>query len=583
MNREVNHNASYTAIICKIGGKSIVDNSNHIKSLSIDRAWGDVANDFKMEIFDATAYEIESLLINGNRNIEVMWVDADGKTSALYTGFIWDYSTTFVNNGIMLSLEGTVGVSVQDIYTQWTRLWNKVYIFNWKDFCGKSFISAEKKAEHDLTAAKFEKYIDDVMTGKKRVSATEALEAYLSQEAATIPIISAIYNTDSEGIFNYNTDIKVDADGQYYIKNIDGDKKDEIQKCTEFEIPVRPSDIVKLLAIGGKMIYLLKGSPDGIIKGIESKLADFNVNLTYGDKSYEKYADMPDEVKCMIEKALEACEDLEGNGWVLGDIDDTLPVKVDLSQQKLSDTNYITTILIPKSIRESDNESNYELYFDDNGRVNFKPIKIDVQSKAILRLGYYNPDIAYQNNTYTPENVISFTHKAPLSAALCGSELNETSGISYITGETITASSEEMGIKEKNVDIDDLRSIQLQVKHSPSNIITTTDSSIVSAQALNRWRTVASWPYEAELTMYGCIKLVPGRDYIDVINIPLNSLGKNLQYHHTSGKYLVQGISESFEGGVHTSKLTLLKNPGLSGVAEISTASDYAETSKKNK
>jgi hypothetical protein len=106
-----------------IMGYSFSIKKENLSSLRVKRVIGDGANEFTLELFDETAYNVEALLsnaLNTNSNngnfpdIYVRYSAADdfGKKNnelqkaVIFTGVIYDYQLTFVGMSTMLSLEG---------------------------------------------------------------------------------------------------------------------------------------------------------------------------------------------------------------------------------------------------------------------------------------------------------------------------------------------------------------------------------------------------------------------------------------------------------------------------------------------
>ena len=104
-------------------GHSFSIDKKYLSSLRVKRVIGDGANEFTLELFDETAYAVESLLsnsLNTNSNngnfpdIYIRYSAADNfgnaknelKRSVIFTGVIYDYQLTFVGMSTMLSLEG---------------------------------------------------------------------------------------------------------------------------------------------------------------------------------------------------------------------------------------------------------------------------------------------------------------------------------------------------------------------------------------------------------------------------------------------------------------------------------------------
>ena len=102
------------------GGISVSVNYANFLSLDMDRIWGDSANSFTLKLLDKTAYEVEAILLKGNRNIYMKYYTTDSnevETSKEFEGNIWDYSIDFINDKTILTITGTCGVKVKDIYT----------------------------------------------------------------------------------------------------------------------------------------------------------------------------------------------------------------------------------------------------------------------------------------------------------------------------------------------------------------------------------------------------------------------------------------------------------------------------------
>lgn len=108
-----------------INGKSLSIDKQNLVSLNVNRVVGDSANEFTLEIFDETAYQVEQLLFRqGISSITVMYSaadDLDKNHSMMFTGVILTYNVSLVGRATMLSLEGvlTCGMTANDTVNWW--------------------------------------------------------------------------------------------------------------------------------------------------------------------------------------------------------------------------------------------------------------------------------------------------------------------------------------------------------------------------------------------------------------------------------------------------------------------------------
>ena len=114
----VNQGAIQLQII--INNKSLSISKKHLVSLSVKRVIGDSANDFTLEVFDETAYQVENLLIGSAfPSITVKYSSSTSLTkSVIFTGMCLDYSTTFTGRAMMLSITGIL-MTTGDVYDGW--------------------------------------------------------------------------------------------------------------------------------------------------------------------------------------------------------------------------------------------------------------------------------------------------------------------------------------------------------------------------------------------------------------------------------------------------------------------------------
>ena len=114
----VNQGAIQLQII--INNKSLSISKKHLVSLNVKRVIGDSANEFTLEIFDETAYQVENLLIGSAfPSITVKYSASTSlNKSVIFTGMCLDYNTTFTGRAMMLSITGIL-MTTGEAYDGW--------------------------------------------------------------------------------------------------------------------------------------------------------------------------------------------------------------------------------------------------------------------------------------------------------------------------------------------------------------------------------------------------------------------------------------------------------------------------------
>ena len=552
------------------GGISVSVNYANFLSLDMDRIWGDSANSFTLKLLDKTAYEVEAILLKGNRNIYMKYYTTDSnevETSKEFEGNIWDYSIDFINDKTILTITGTCGVKVKDIYTVYNRLWNRVPIFS---------NNADEVANQ--------------------------MEAYWGE-----------LKNDPMGVMKLRS-TKTDNDEIKYQVSIfsytDPDTKEKIPyyyDCDLINIPVRPSDIVRLIATGGNLSML---SPFNNTDINYDDFADSGFNFgTYMEDSgflgmnkeqktinwstalswYNTYKDalgntvggwsknsvgsLSEEKRNAVRRTILSLEvmknyfnalgKIESAGWDIGEIVKTQPICVDLSQVKMSNTKYISDVLASKSLSDTESnevKANYYLSFKNN-KLYFKPAKIEVKPTVKVIVGqYYNSYNKKGDKIYAGNMVLSYSYSSNVAAYIAGESSNELAGISYVTGEAISTEGisstmrESLGVEEASY-----TDFNQGALPTLSGISSASPEELVS-KVYSDWTAIAQSSFKAEVQLLGNTELECG-DYIEIINLPGGRVGK----HHTSGVYLIMRIKESISKGTYISTLTLVKNAANSG------------------
>lgn len=114
----VNQGAIQLQVI--INNKSLSISKKHLVSLNVKRVIGDSANEFTLEVFDETAYQVENLLIGSVfPSITVKYSASTSlNKSVIFTGMCLDYNTTFTGRAMMLSITGIL-MTTGDTYDGW--------------------------------------------------------------------------------------------------------------------------------------------------------------------------------------------------------------------------------------------------------------------------------------------------------------------------------------------------------------------------------------------------------------------------------------------------------------------------------
>lgn len=103
-----------------INNKSLSISKKNLVSLRVRRVIGDSANEFTLEVFDETAYQVENLLIGSAfPSITVKYSASTSlQKSVIFTGTCIDYSTSFSGRAMMLSITGVL-MTTGDTYDGW--------------------------------------------------------------------------------------------------------------------------------------------------------------------------------------------------------------------------------------------------------------------------------------------------------------------------------------------------------------------------------------------------------------------------------------------------------------------------------
>lgn len=564
---------STAQISLTISGKQVwVDPPNFV-SLSIERLSGDSCNSFTLQVLDDSAFSLEyTLLNNTGGNISFVYNDYAGNVFKSFTGYVIKMSDSFVDNRVMLTLEGFIGVSLEDKFGKYSFSWNIVPKFNWEeifDGVNSVYVNGSQNIDGSGISA-FSWFIDLLSTAWNDYMVDFGLKsntALSSVEDAKKKIGEALQN------------LKKDDAGNYYLPKMkeknynvqDTRKAKNVKQSGSIVIPMRPSKIIKLIGRGGDYSELLEPDLENY-KG--TSIYDGDNKLTQMDWEF-------------VKQWFSKMGKFKGCGWKIYDanIENTDLKETDLTQTKQSFLEYINKVLIPNSTltrrvlkKDSSNNitgttfetrGNYMLSFDTDNTVHYK--RLDITNSPKIKATYY----VYGNGTENLQNP-SFGNLMSLSVRLdvltsmitantmSGGDISQKN---LITGEDNTAVKVEVDLTEDDYlsPFKDWSGIRVSVA-DPANSKKTGKQTLenIQKEALKKC-------YEATATIEGPCNLSP-QDYISICVIPKDNQGGGIIYHHTSGNYYIIKIEEKIDSGRQYSTLSLIKN-----VASIGTTGTSGE------
>ena len=602
----------------------------HLYDLEIVRMAGDMADSFTLKVLDDTANELEyNLLSSSGGDISVKYRGSTISTGTSNTsyknfnGYITKLSSSWIDDRNMLTLEGIIGISIQDKYEKISMGWNKVPKFDWGSAFSdykSSGLAADRNEDDDLGESIGDYFsslgnsfnsntsyalngIWSLITGDK--------DYFQGINASTLSFYSPFHSHHNmimteefvptvdgyEPLKNYLKEIvtngwlKQDAAGNYYFpkmeysnnivknqkkkdKNIN--KKYYVKQNGDYIMPMKPSDIVKMICKGGKFTDLIAKDEDfdDVYKGYEMYNGDATLSIL-------------DWV--WIQVWYELMGSFEGLGFTNVDIEDTDMVEEDLSQNSQSYTEYISKTLIPVSAREVyevtedkskvkvSKDKDWETHYYTRTRVVYTNFMFwvsgdnhahyrRVSAKDIYKSGpitsyyYYGTPVSgsmpHNQNSYGI--LKSFSAKQDVLTALISNGIDAGEDISNID---IVYGGKHKDSKETVTPTDDkLKTFdgwgKVKVDYNGSS----DTSRAIEVALANVHEEAEKLAYEAEATIIGTSNLNP-LDLVEINIITKDRVNAGGMYkHHTSGNYLIQKITETISNSGIVSKLGLIKN-----------------------
>ena len=625
-------------IILTIGGTNYSISHRNFSSLTMERTCKDVCNNFKMNILDDDAYNIEYLLLSGSNDISFSYTD--DTTSKKFQGSVIKMSTSFIDNRNMLSLEGFVGISVQDKVDQVSLNWNLVPKFEWSKIfsdagvydtiaAGVASTDAEDASWWDNFKSAMTSGFFSSLSGLKMIGAMLSGKMFDTTKAPDV--LSEIMN---------NGEIFTDSAGNFYMyshKYTEQDKRKKIKAEGSFTVPMKPSEILKLIAQGGNYLSLVqkkfkdyKGT--GIYEGSQENLSELDwlyINLwfrnmgkhegrgwkigtiantdlveedfTQTNQSYIKYCTETLLNKCKItktEKETQVTDSKINQEIAKGDLSSTKVQHLTTGEaaltMALSPNNMLTSLLsawgvknlsylyskmqaTKKTTTKQSTYTNFYIYFDGNKTVNLK--RLDLTQKNDPKTTYM-----YYGNKFIDEGhgvLSSFTTNINVLAHMINAEDKGNSDIA--TTNLITGKQSEFTKTVTGNEDDNSGALTKYTNWGAVNVsqVKANNTSLKTKSAL--YDEASEEVFKAEATIEGACNLSP-QDFIEIIVVPSGESNNGLSgssgafRHHSSGKYYIMKISETLDGGRHYCTLDLIKNASKAGTANSQVKTIIKET-----
>jgi hypothetical protein len=374
-------------------------------------------------------------------------------------------------------------------------------------------------------------------------------------------------------LISFSMERKHDMAGTFTLEVFDSSWVD-----IEYELFIRPAekgDVSKCPAVlidyGYAGVNTLKSERyEGFIDQVTPKF-DSNgvtysitgrINNRYGfSRHYDTYTGK--RISEIVEKVL------EDDGYTIGYIEDTIPLATVHSSRQfevvwerhgLTAVQFIQDILAPNAISNVDYSGGYHLYFDENGKANFSPIRW-------IKEGPASEQRTYQVYWHRMGDVINFNPSISLTSI-------------YVTGGSGTAATTSIDPESKEVllsEYDPSLNFNSEVsgdmflyetnEHGYYSRILTSPAErkeLIEARQKAFCETQRINSYDASLDIIGDPKIKIWKP----VRILLFTTGGLL--HYTSGLYFVTGATDSISASGFQTTLSLRRNGGTFGTDFVS-------------
>ena len=245
------------------------------------------------------------------------------------------------------------------------------------------------------------------------------------------------------------------------------------------------------------------------------------------------------------------------NNWILGQIEETKPIKRTLINSFLSPMEFINSELVPYAISALTGNGFYAVYFTTNIRgntvINFKSMMPSASVNGTFTyLGKTN-EFTYNSPLST---IISWSPTSIGSYLLWGGGFTETNTMTSSYGDTYTSRSAQLVNPAGGSNKTWLSRNNFSQLYMSSADPDEADSAVKAV-----YSKAASMQYNANCTMIGDVNRQVGE------TLEFNIILQN-RVHYSSGKYLVLGVEDSISTSGFTTNLSLVKNASYAGTIQ---------------
>lgn len=520
-------------ILINLAGVSLTlyNEKKNVVSLKVSRTLGDGANKFTLQLFDETAWKLESLLYGtGQAPISFRYGAPEEWKKGRYvtfSGICINYSLSFVGAATMLTIEGIVQNTNTIEGTDTVSYWFKPASVCWVDTEKRGY-DASKDYSNQEERAK-------VSVDGKWATADISRQYGKNQG----------YNEPGTASGGYSTETCARIEWLAQMNATDG------------SLIIQPRVLI---------------NPSNIFRRIIDRYAG-----KIGSTSLQDVSSIFDQVK----------EDLKdgivGNNlnFEIGEVDESLWISADninLTQSNETAASFIANTLCKIAIKPGSKSAGFK-YFIKNGKHCFKAIDYSsTASNKIVKAGYYLKD----------SEVISFTVDSVGAMIMAGSERDEQgnylgsiSTADLLTGDLVTSDliNYEGHFKTEDALDDDQKALSTNwyyTRVSSVKIISSGTKALADITLKNQLEKVKEYVMSATLTIWGDYSdvYIPG-NYIEIIVMTPDG-----NQHYSSGKYFIVSADDSISSDGYIITLKLLKSTDVK--KDQFTASTEAIARKEN-
>lgn len=500
-------------ILINLAGVSLTlyNEKKNVVSLKVSRTLGDGANKFTLQLFDETAWKLESLLYGtGQAPISFRYGAPEEWKKGRYvtfSGICINYSLSFVGAATMLTIEGIVQntntIEGTDTVSYWFKpasvCWVNTQLENYD--ASKDYSNQEERAKVSVDG---------------KWATADISRQYGKNQG---------YNEPGTSSGGYSTETCARIEWLAQMNAIDG------------SLTIQPRVLI---------------NPSNIFRRIINRYAG-----KIGSTSLQDVSSIFDQVK----------EDLKdgivGNNlnFEIGEVDESLWVNaenINLTQSNETAASFIANTLCKIAIKPGSKSAGFK-YFIKNGKHCFKAIDYSsTASNKIVKAGYYLKD----------SEVISFTVDSVGAMIMAGSERDEQgnylgslSTADSLTGDIVTSDliNYEGHFKTEDALDDDQKALSTNwyyARVSSVKIISSGTKALADITLKNQLEKVKEYVMSATLTIWGDYSdvYIPG-NYIEVIVMTPDG-----NQHYSSGKYFIVSADDSISSDGYIITLKLLKS-----------------------